>query len=66
MKIKFIKECQDKYNGTYYSVNDIYEFEEKRANEILKSGYGEAVKEIKKTVEPKEETKPQQNKKKTK
>lgn len=51
MKIKFIKECQDKYNGTYYKVNDIYEFEEKRANEILKSGYGEAVKEVKKTVE---------------
>lgn len=62
MKIKFIKECQDKYNGTYYKANDIYEFEEKRANEILNSGYGEAVKEVKKTVEPI----PQPHKKKTK
>lgn len=60
MKIKFIKECQDKYNGTYYKANDIYEFEEKRANEILKSGYGEVVKEVKKTVE----TAPQKKKSK--
>lgn len=43
MKIKFTRECQDKYNGTFYKANSIYEFENERAEEILKTGYAEAM-----------------------
>ena len=43
MKIRFIRECQDKYDGTFYKANSIHEFDKERAEEILKTGYAEVI-----------------------
>ena len=60
MKLKFLKPCNDKYNGTVYEVDKEYDFEEQRANEILATGYAEVVEakvEPKKVEEKKEDKK---------
>lgn len=46
MKLKFLKTANDKYSGVVYEAGKEYEFEEKRAKEILsKKGFAVEVKE---------------------
>ena len=54
MKIKFIRDCTDKYTGKKYKIGDELVFPIDRAKEILETGYAIEVKEIE---EPKEEPK---------
>lgn len=53
LKLKFIKECVDKNNGTKYHIGDELVFTVARGKEILKTGYAieikEEIKENKKT-----------------
>lgn len=41
MKLRFLIECRDKYTGEIYKRNSVHDFEEKRANELLKTRYVE-------------------------
>lgn len=43
MFIKFKDRCIDKYTGKMYRTNDIHEFDDERANEIIATGYAVAV-----------------------
>ena len=43
MFIKFKDRCIDKYTGKMYRTNDIHEFHDERANEIIATGYAVAV-----------------------
>lgn len=43
MFIKFKDRCIDKYTGKMYRTNDIHEFDDERANEIISTGYAVAV-----------------------
>ena len=43
MKLRFLMECRDKYTGEIYKRKGVYEFDEKRANELLKTRYVEKV-----------------------
>lgn len=43
MFIKFKDRCIDKYTGNMYRTNDIHEFDDERANEIIATGYAVAV-----------------------
>lgn len=43
MFIKFKDRCIDKYTGKMYRTNDIHEFDDERAKEIIASGYAVAV-----------------------
>lgn len=43
MFIKFKDRCIDKYTGKMYRTNDIHEFDDERANEIIATGYAGAV-----------------------
>ena len=61
MKIKFIRECVDKNNGTKYHIGDELVFPVERAKEILATGYAIEVEE----VEVKEIKKPRGRKKAT-
>lgn len=61
MKIKFIRECVDKNNGTKYHIGDELVFPEERAKEILATGYAVKIEE----VEVKETKKPRGRKKST-
>lgn len=51
MKIRFKQSCTDKNTGVLYSPNVVYEFDEKRAKEIIATGYAEAVEELKKSID---------------
>lgn len=53
MKIKFLKECKDKYNGTTYQIGQELVFSVERAKEILSTGYAEIVEEVEETKKPK-------------
>lgn len=55
MKVRFVNDCHDKYNGTPYRKGDVLEFEYDRALEIIKTGY--AIGEFS-SDEVKEEDKP--------
>lgn len=46
MKLRFLQTCQDKRNGKMYDLNKVYEFDEERGREILKTRYAVEVKEI--------------------
>ena len=61
LKIKFIRECVDKNNGTKYHIGDELVFPVERAKEILATGYAIEVEE----VEVKEIKKPRGRKKAT-
>ena len=43
MFIKFKDRCIDKYTGKMYRTNDIHEFDDERANEIIATGYAVVV-----------------------
>lgn len=45
MILRFNAECIDKYNGAKYHAGDRIEFPEKRAEEILATGYAIAIEE---------------------
>lgn len=45
MKLKFKDRCTDKYTGEMYDKEQIKEFEDERAKEILKTGYAEEAEE---------------------
>ena len=62
MKIKFIRECADKNNGTKYHIGDELVFTVERAKEILATGY--AI-EIEEETAAKETKKPRGRKKST-
>lgn len=54
MKIQFLKECKDKYNGTVYQIGQELVFPVERAKEILAAGgYAIEVKEAEETKKPK-------------
>ena len=62
MKIKFIRECRDKNNGTRYQIGQELVFPVARAKEILETGYAvlvseeepkEDVEEVKEVAKPK-------------
>ena len=53
MKIQFLKECKDKYNGTTYQIGQELVFSVERAKEILATGYAIEVKEAEETKKPK-------------
>lgn len=51
MILRFNSECKDKYTGAKYHAGDRIEFPEKRAEEILATGYAIAIEEeIKKEI----------------
>ena len=52
MLIKFLKFCKDKNTDEHYNLEQIKEFDDARALEIIKTGYALEIKE-----EPKEEVK---------
>lgn len=45
MVICFVSECKDQYTGAKYHAGDRIEFPEKRAEEILATGYAIAIEE---------------------
>lgn len=45
MILRFNSECKDKYTGAKYHAGDRIEFPEKRAEEILATGYAIAIEE---------------------
>ena len=45
IKLKFKKNCMDKYTHAYYEADSIHEFDTGRAIEILDTGYAEAIAE---------------------
>lgn len=51
MKLLFNTTCKDKHTGTIYEAGKGYEFEDERANEILKSGLAEMVQEEQKEID---------------
>lgn len=55
MRLKILKKFRDKYTGEVYKINDVIEFDEARANEILA--------DQRKLAEKVVEKKPKQNKK---
>ena len=67
MKLKFLKTATDKYSGVVYEVGKVYEFEEKRAKEILAAkGFAVEVEELKvETVENPVENSEKPRKKRT-
>lgn len=44
MILSFVYECKDKYTGTKYHPGDRVDFPEKRAKEILSTGYAIEIK----------------------
>ena len=46
MKIKFLRECKDKYNGQLYQIGQELVFPVERAKEILSTGYAIEIEEV--------------------
>lgn len=51
MKLKFNARVQDKYTKAIYEKDSVHEFEDKRAMEILSTGYADIVEEEAKEID---------------